>query len=97
MPGKPAPRQSAAMFPAAKRWLLPSGRGCVLVCYGMPDIGIVSRWKWLRSLGLLNCPILLADMGLSPEGREIALRLIRRWPDVVLWPVDDLNTYIFYH
>ena len=39
-------------------WLLPSGKGCVLVCYGVPDIGIVSRWKWLQSLGLLRCPLL---------------------------------------
>ena len=51
---------------------------------------------WLRSLGLLNCPILLADVGLSPEGREVALRLICRWPDVVLWPAEDLGTYMFY-
>ena len=38
-------------------WLLPAGQGCVLVCYGTPDIGILSRWKWLRSLGLLRCPL----------------------------------------
>ena len=39
-------------------WLLPSGKGCALVCYGMPDIGIVSRWKWLHGLGLLRCPLI---------------------------------------
>ena len=37
-------------------WLLPSGRGCVLVCYGEADMGMISRWKWLQSLGLLRCP-----------------------------------------
>ena len=51
---------------------------------------------WLRSLGLLNCPILLADAGLTPQGRETALCLTRRWPDVTLWSADDLKTYVFY-
>lgn len=39
-------------------WLLPSGRGCALVCYGRADIGIISRWKWLQGLGLLRCPLI---------------------------------------
>ena len=51
---------------------------------------------WLRSLGLLNCPVILMDAGLSPMGRETALRLALRWPDVVLWPAEDLKTYISY-
>ena len=38
-------------------WLLPDGKGCALVCVGQPDIGVLSRWKWLRSLGLLRCPL----------------------------------------
>jgi len=49
---------------------------------------------WLRSLGLLRCPVLIADVGLTPAGRELALHLARRWPDVVLWPVQDLGNYI---
>ena len=40
-------------------WLLPAGQGCVLVCYGTPDLGVISRWKWLRSLGLLRCPLVV--------------------------------------
>ena len=40
-------------------WLLPGGRGCVMVCLGMPDEGIVSRYKWLRGLGLFACPLLI--------------------------------------
>ena len=51
---------------------------------------------WLRSLGLLNCPVILMDAGLSPMGRETALRLALRWPDVILWPAEDLKTYISY-
>ena len=33
---------------------------------------------WLRGLGLLNCPIVIADVDLTPQGREIALRLAAR-------------------
>ena len=40
-------------------WLLPDGRGCVLVCYGQPDEGILARAGWLRSLGLLKVPLLV--------------------------------------
>jgi hypothetical protein len=38
-------------------WILPAGQGCALVCYGLPDTGILSRWKWLRGVGLLHCPL----------------------------------------
>lgn len=46
---------------------------------------------WLRSVGLLTCPVAIADVSLSQEGREVAFRLIVRWPDVVLWPADALG------
>ena len=46
---------------------------------------------WLRNMGLLSCPVAIADVSLSQEGREVAFRLIVRWPDVVLWPVDALD------
>lgn len=49
---------------------------------------------WLRSLGLLTCPIVIADTGLSREGRELVLRLAARWPGIILWPADDLGDYI---
>jgi len=51
---------------------------------------------WLRSLGLLRCPILIADIDLSPEGRELALRLAARWPGVSLLPAGELTEYIHY-
>ena len=65
---------------AAFGWLLPSGRGCVLVCYGLPDIGIVSRWKWLQSLGLLRCPLIAVTEERCEEtencaGEELLARL----------------------
>lgn len=49
---------------------------------------------WLRGLGLLRCPIVIADVDLTPQGWELALRLTARWPDVVLWPADHLADYI---
>ena len=39
-------------------WLLPAGKGCALVCVGQPDIGVLSRWKWLQGMGLLKCPLI---------------------------------------
>lgn len=50
-------------------------------------------FMWLRGLGL-DCPIIIADLGLTPKGWELALRLTARWPGVVLWPASDLPDYI---
>ena len=49
---------------------------------------------WLRGLGLLNCPVVIATVDLTAEGWELALRLTTRWPGVVLWPVSALEEYI---
>ena len=49
---------------------------------------------WLRSLGLLNCPVVIADLGLNGAGRDVALRLAARWPDVMLWPAGQLAEYM---
>ena len=54
----------------------------------------VRGFVWLRGLGLLHAPILIADVGLTAAGREIALRLCARWPGVILWPVADLVNYL---
>lgn len=52
--------------------------------------GTLRALIWLRSAGLLRCPIVVADCGLSPLGREAALRLALRWPEVMLWPAANL-------
>lgn len=39
-------------------WLLPTGRGGVIVWMGKPDDGIRIRMKWLQSLGFLRLPLL---------------------------------------
>ena len=61
-------------------WLLPSGKGCALVCYGEADIGMISRWKWLQSLGLLRCPLIAVTEAKSEDiencaGEDLLLRL----------------------
>ena len=49
---------------------------------------------WLRSLGLLRCPIVIADVDLTAQGWDVALRLAARWPDVALWPASCLEEYV---
>ena len=46
---------------------------------------------WLRSLGLLRCPVILADTGLNEEGLELASRLTRRWSEVYCCPIGELR------
>ena len=78
---RPVPRRSA--------FVLLRGRGD-----GTDLEQTVRGFMWLRGLGLLHAPILIADLGLDPRGREIALRLCARWPGVVLWPAEDLDNYL---
>ena len=54
----------------------------------------VRAFIWLRSLGLLSCPVVIADVDLTARGRELALRLTLRWPGVILWPAGELPEYI---
>lgn len=51
-------------------WVLPGVEGCALVCVGAPDEGIRSRYRWLRGLGLLNCPLIAVAEEAVPVGRE---------------------------
>ena len=39
--------------------LLPGAKGVALVCMGWPDGGTVSRYRWLREIGVLHCPLLI--------------------------------------
>jgi len=55
---------------AAFGWLLPGLKGCALVYIGVPGPEILARSKWLRSLGLLNVPLLIVaetETGGVPE------------------------------
>lgn len=55
---------------------------------------LVRSLIWLRGLGLLYCPVVIADIDLTPAGRELALHLTARWPDVILWPVGQISEYL---
>ena len=54
-------------------WLLPSGKGCALVCYGEPDVGILSRYLWLWGMGFFRCPLIAVgeDLLCSHSAMEI--------------------------
>lgn len=54
----------------------------------------VRSFLWLRGMGLLRCPLVIADAGLTPAGWELAARLTARWPEVILLPAGDLGDYI---
>lgn len=47
-------------------WLIPRGEGVCMIC---PEEGLslVRRLLWLREVGLLNCPLMVSDTGLSAE------------------------------
>ena len=42
----------------------------------------VRSLMFLRSLGLLSCPVRIRSRDLNPEGKELARKLARRWPAV---------------
>ena len=91
--------------------LLGLGYGRLLRGRGLPGVSLVLPARgsgegleqavrsllWLRSLGLLRGTILMADVGLDPQGRELALQLTARWTDVVLWPADHLGEYMKFY
>lgn len=54
-------------------WLLPAGQGCVLVCCGQPDPGILSRYRWLRGAGLLRCPLVCVGAAESCAGDDLEI------------------------
>lgn len=76
-------------LPVGPAWVLLQGRG--------DGIGLeqtIRGFMWLRSLGVLKSPILIANVDLNREGYELALRLATRWPGVILWPAADLGDYL---
>ena len=67
---------------ASLGWLLPGLRGCAVVYMGTPGEGMRRRWRWLRGLGLVNCPFLAVTKEQTEDmevcGREeLIARLMR--------------------
>lgn len=60
-----------SLFWAILGWLLPAGQGCLLVCFGAPDEGILSRYRWLRGMGLLRCGLLSVEADCPCPGDDV--------------------------
>ena len=73
-------------IPGERMWILVPGR-----MEGEKLEQEVRGVMWLRSLGLLTCPVAIVDIDLTREGRELAFRLLQRWNGLVLWPGDHLS------
>lgn len=53
-------------------FLLPGQRGAVMVCLcrgGGHEDALIRRHRWLRDLGIVRCPLLLVDCGLTDAER----------------------------
>lgn len=59
-------------------FLLPGQRGTAMVCLcrgdGEEEI-VLRHYGWLRGLGLVRCPLLLVDCGITEEERTRLLHL----------------------
>lgn len=54
-------------------WIMPCEAGGIMVCRcfpGMKESFFIKRYVFLREMGLLNCPLLVVDDGLSPEEQK---------------------------
>ena len=60
-------------------WLLPGGRGGVIVCFckGEKGIACVRRCWWLRSVGLLHTAVIAVDCGMTARAKNEMDRLGR--------------------
>ena len=67
--------------------------GCRLVLIPGVGDGTELERNVRQVLGLRDygCVPVIADIGLSGEGQEMALRLAQQWPEVLLCPVDCLG------
>ena len=52
-------------------WLLPGMKGCAVVYMGAPGEGIRRRYRWLRGLGLIDCPFIAVEGSEETEEVEV--------------------------
>ena len=52
-------------------WLLPGMKGCAVVYMGTPNEGVCRRYRWLRGLGLMDCPLLAVTEEAETEEIEV--------------------------
>ncbi len=86
------------------RLLLPTGawEGAALYAV-LPAAGVgghleqdVKALRWLADCRLVQWNIVIADAGLTPEGRALAARLCMQ-EDAALCPLEELSAYIRAH
>ena len=66
-------------------WLLPGGKDGLAICIctaGLPQLSTVHRWRWLRSLGLIRCAVVLVAKGLT-QAEEVELFRAAKGMDVI--------------
>jgi len=80
------------------RILTPAGGRCCAVIPGLGDGEDLEQAAlsllWLRGMGLLTGPILVADCGLSDAGLAVAEALKRREPAVQMCRPEELEDYL---
>lgn len=70
-------------------WLLGSSRGFRLVYFPKADPGAgLFRYRMLRGLGLLTCPMVVADCSLSPEEKAW---LMKKFPGIRFCSSQELS------
>ena len=71
-------------------FLLPAGRGGAAVCFcrsGGNEEPLIRRYLWLWNMGLVRCPLLLVDCGLTAADRT----RLSKFPHVTLCPPEELS------
>ncbi len=70
-------------------WLLGSSRGFRLVYFPAADPAAgLFRYRMLRGLGLLTCPLVMADTALSPEEKAW---LVKKIPGIRFCSPEELS------
>ena len=75
-------------------FLLPGQRGAaaVLLCKGgSGEEAVIRRYLWLYNTGLIRCPLLLVDCGLSAQERQ---QLEKYAHTIILCTVEELPTLL---
>ena len=89
--------------------LLGLGWFCFEKLLGLPDSEAFPVWAVVAARGagesleqtvrvlekqIPGCPVVLLDLGLDEEGRQLAALLQRRWPDLERCTPEELKDYI---
>ncbi len=47
------------------------GTAMVCACHGEDPDGLIRRHRWLRDLGLIHCPLILVDCGMTEQQKHL--------------------------